>query len=92
MREMREMGESGKSRICRPGWCIVVGVPPVLCRQSASPQQSSNKFDSEFGSHDWWRPRRKTGNLLYHNRIESFVVAVVTGAPPSIGIASAKFK
>ena len=46
-------GKSGKSRICRPRWCIVVGAPPVLRRQSASPQQSSNRFDSAFGSHDW---------------------------------------
>ena len=39
-----------------------------------------------------WRPRQQMGYLLHHNRIRPFVAAVVTGAPPSIGIASAKFK
>ena len=47
------LGKGGKGGICRLAWRVVVGSSPVLRRQSASPQQSSNKFDSAFGSHDW---------------------------------------
>ena len=47
------VGKPGKCGICKLAWCINVGSSQVLRRQSASPQQSSNKFDSAFGSHDW---------------------------------------